>query len=271
MADSYFQFGRNSAATEAKFHLGCWHDAPLSDEGAAYAHYLSYLLDSPLHLLSELTDSKEEMSSLAADKGAELDLLLYWEPKRPWWQRLLRSSPAFSVVDHAPTSVLVINQPHYPLRRILLILRANKTDGAAVEWLGRLARPARAEVIVLPIVPPIPTLYRYGSIPLQAEVLLSGNTFSGAQLRHLISLCEMWGLRGTLLLDNSEPQRRIKWAVTASDCDLVIISGEPYHWLYRRMFGEIVRPLLIRSTRPVLIANNGPVKHEYNGWLRPRN
>jgi hypothetical protein len=188
-----------------------------------------------------------------------LDLLLYWEPERPWWQRWLGMTPALPAVNRIPSSILVVRQPRWPLRHILLILRADETDEAAIQWLGRLAPPARADIFVLPVIPPIPAMYRYGSVPLQAEVLLAPNTFSGAQLRHLAALCDEWGIQGTLLLHKSEPARRIEWAATTSDCDLIILSDEPYHWLQRRFFGELVRPLLHQSDRSLLIAKyNNP-------------
>jgi hypothetical protein len=232
------------------FRLGCFYEPPLPENGAAYMRYLSRLLNSPPQLLS----NGDGVDGQALYDKTDLDLLLYWEPERPWWQQWLGWTPAIGVVERSPVSVLVVRQPRWPLRRILLILRADETDEAAIQWLGQLAGSARVDLFVLPIIPPVPAMYRHGSVPLQAEVVLSPNTFSGAQLRHLVSLCADWGVKGRLLLHDSEPQRRIEWAANTSDCDLVILSDEQCHWLQRRFLGELVQPLLRRADRPVLVA-----------------
>jgi nucleotide-binding universal stress UspA family protein len=69
-----------------------------------------------------------------------------------------------------------------------------------------------------------------------------------------VSSFAAWEIRATLLLRDSEPRRRIAWAVAATNCDLIVISEEPYHWLQRRFLGELIRPLLRRADRPVLVA-----------------
>lgn len=235
---------------DSGFQLGCLYEPPLPEAGAAYMRYLSRLLNSPPRLLSQLPQNGGGYDETG------MDLLMYWEPERPFWQRWLGWTPAIRVVERSPASVLVVRQPRWPLRCILLILRADKTDEAAIQWLRQLAQFVRLDVSVLPIVPPIPVMYRYGSIPLLAEELLASNTYSGAQLRHLASLCNTLGIQSRLLLHNSKPQQRIEWAINASNCDLIVLSHEPYHWLHRRFLGELLRPLLRRTDRPVLIAKN---------------
>jgi hypothetical protein len=236
--------------------LGCLCEPPLPYEEAAYLRYLSHLLDSPLQMLPRQPENGVEPGWQGTNDSAGLDLLLYQEPERPWWQRWLGWTPASRVIDHNHSSVLIVRRPRWPLRRILLILRGHETDEAAVQWLGRVARPARAEVIVLPIIPPFPVMFRHGSLPLQAEVLLSPNTFSGVQLRRLASLFTHWDIETQILLNDSEPQARIEWALQTSGCDLVILSDESYHWIHRQFLGELVRPLLRKGDRPILIAKD---------------
>lgn len=242
------------------FRLGCFYEPPLPENGAAYLRYLSRLLNSPPRLLPTLSGNGDGAGSHTAHDATDLDLLLYWEPERPWWQRWLGWAPAIGVVERSHTSVLVVRRPRWPLRRILLILRADETDEAAIQWLRQLAGLVRVELFILPIIPPLPAMYRHGSIPLQAEVVLAPNTFSGAQLGRLVSLCAAWGIEAELMLHDSEPQRRIEWAARTSDCDLVLLSHEPHHWLHHRFLGELVRPLLRHTDRPVLVARNVPEK-----------
>lgn len=235
-------------------------ESPLSDNEMAYAHYLSRLLNSPPGSLLPRLATKRATGGPLTQEDDDLDLLVYWEPERPWWKRWLGLTPAVRVADQTRASVMVVRQPRWPLRRILLILRAHETDEIAIRWLARLARPAEADVFLLPIIPPVPALYRHGSIPLQAEVLLAPNTFSGMQIRRLELLCASWNIQGTLLMHDSHPQQRMKWATAASDCDLIIISDEPYHWIHRWFLGELVRPLLrANSDRSLLLARPATV------------
>ena len=236
--------------------MGCFYEPPLPENSAAYLRYLGRLLNSPPRLLPRLPESGVVADRQSVYGAADLDLLLYWEPQRPFWQRWLGWTPAIRVVERSPTSVLVVRQPRWPLRRILLILRADETDEAAIQWLERLVGSVRVELFVLPIIPPLSAMYRLGSLPLQAEVVLAPNTFSGAQLYRLASLCSAWGIEARLLLHDSEPQYRMEWAVHASNCDLVLLSHDPDHWLHRRFLGDLIRPLLRRTDRPVLIAKN---------------
>ncbi len=232
--------------------LDCLYQAPLAQVEADTLRYLGRLLNSPPRLLT-----KDEHQA-TSDASAPPDLLLYWEPERPCWQRWFGICPALRLVENAPSSVLVMRQVHkhhaWSLKRILLILRAHPSDDAAIQWVQRLATAAHADVFVLPIIPPIPAMYRYGQIPLQTEVVLSPNTYSGAQLRRLAALCQQWGVDGELLLKDNEPDRRMTWAADSSQCDLIVISEEPYRWLHRRFLGELVRPLLRHINRPILIA-----------------
>ncbi|MBK8899772.1 MAG: universal stress protein [Anaerolineaceae bacterium] len=239
--------------------LDCLYQEPLARAEADTMRYLGRLLNSPPRLLTP-----DELQA-ASDAAEPPDLLLYWEPERPRWQRWFGICPALRLVENAPSSVLIMRQAHklrsWSLKRILLILRAHPSDGTAIEWVQRLATAAHADVYVLPIIPPIPAMYRYGQIPLQVEVVLSPNTYSGAQLRRLVGLCQQWGVHGELLLKDSEPDRRMAWAADSSQCDLIIISEEPYPWLHRRFLGELVRPLLRHVHRPILIAREQASPH----------
>ena len=232
------------------------YESSLSTEAAAYVRYFSHLLGSPPHLLPQNRGTNGELRTASNDDLDNLDLLLYWEAKREWWQRVLRIYPVFRTLNRTVSSVLVVRQIRWPLRRILLILRADESDEAAIQWLRRLACPARATVFILPIVPPVPAMYRHGSLPLHTDITLATHTSSGARMRRLISLCATWNIQGELLLHNSEPQRRMEWAITTSNCDLIIISDEPERWILRQFFGELTRPLLHRANRPILIAKN---------------
>lgn len=243
------------AAGNPPTRIGSILEPPITNEWVAYTHYWSHLLDSPPCLLS--TDDTKILGEdeRGMEENGRLELLLYQEPEQLWWHRWLRGRTAERIANRAQCSVLVARRPHWPLRRILLILRGHESDEAAIQWVGRLAVSTQAQLFVLPIVPAAPNLYRHGNIPLPPEILLAPNTYSGQQLHRLLALSKQWGLRTLLLLRATPPAERIRWAILQSRCNLVIISKEPGDWFHRWFFGTLTGLLLRGLERPVLLAH----------------
>ncbi len=247
-------------SSDKTIRLGYGFNFPLTDEGRTYLHNINQLLGSSLHLPQG--NGRYSPTEQTAHSRGDADLFLYWESNRQWWQQWWGVTSALHVMEKTFPSVLVIRQPCWPIRRILLILRGDKTDESSIQWLERFARPAQADVFILPIIPPVPAMYHrdsiYNNILSQAEILVAEDTHSGAYLRQLASLCESWGIQNTLLLHDGGPQRRIDWAATTTECDLIILSDESNSQIERWFFGELVRPLLRWANRSVLVARAIP-------------
>jgi hypothetical protein len=237
-------------ASEAPLRVSCLCEPPLPPAQSSYLEHLGVQLKSPVRIIP----GRKETRSIPLIEPGDLDLLVYCEPDRPWWQRWLGWTPAIGLMSRTRASVWLVRQPRWPLKRILLILRGHESDYLALHWLDRLVRPKRTELFALPIIPPVPAMYRHDSLPLLPGVLLGFNAVSVPQLSDLAKRCAGWGINGTLLLHDQAPRRRIEWAMAASDPDLILIGAEPFPWIQRRLFGELERPLLGSADRPVLVA-----------------
>ncbi len=184
-----------------------------------------------------------------------LNLDLYTPPAQRWWQRWLFGAPAQRQLNHSTRSLLIMQQPRWPLRHILLILRAEQNDWAAIPWIERLAHPGQTTVSLLPVVPAWPRLHRrLASAQPTADVLMAPNTVSGAMLRQMAARLRQQQIAAIPILTRGEPNARIRAAVAAHDPDLILIAAEPHSRLLRAFYGELVRPLVKWVERPLLIA-----------------
>ena len=225
------------------------------EEVRTYANYLGTLLRSQISFLEG--SAKEDIKRINQEVN-ECNLVIFGEPKQSLLERLLTGCPCHKVVNQLPVSILVARRPRWPIQTVLLIVRVEKTDEAAVDWVGCLARPSGAKVTILPILYSSPSVYA----PVSSEEtalgeLLSPNTQPGRQLRCLSQRLARWQIEATLRFRQGEPEWQIHWEVTEGNYDLVVIGAEPYDSWQGLLMGKLVTPMLGWLDRPLLIARPG--------------
>lgn len=153
------------------------------------------------------------------------------------------------------TSVLLVRQPRWPIRQLLLVPLFNENDDTAANWIIRLARPSGAFVTILSIFPNIPVAYRLGShMQLGLDSILASNTTAGIWLRNFTKRLDQWNISGEICLRQGEPDWLIQQEIARKEFDMVVISAEIGGRLTRWLFGGLVGSLLRWADRPVLIA-----------------
>ncbi|NKQ37023.1 MAG: universal stress protein [Chloroflexi bacterium] len=184
------------------------------------------------------------------------DLIVLGKTEQSCRERVLADQPCGKFIAQSPASLLWAGQPRWPIQNILIILRFENTDDAAVEWLGRLAQPSGAAITLLPIVPSLPAMRRLGyRVQTGLDVLLSVNTPVGRRLRRLALRMASWQISGGLRLRQGEPEQQIQAEVAEGNYDLIVIGAEPGHGRsYHFQSGELVGPLLRWVERPLLVA-----------------
>ena len=144
-----------------------------------------------------------------------------------------------------------------------MIVRVEETDVAAVDWVGRLARPSGAKVTILPVLSSFPSVYAPASSEETAlGELLSPNTQPGQQLRHLSRRLAQWQIEGILHFRQGEPAWQIRWEVADGNYDLIVVGAEPYGRWQRLLMDELIAPMMGWLNRPLLIAR--PVRAAQN-------
>ncbi|HID52946.1 MAG TPA: hypothetical protein EYP41_13055 [Anaerolineae bacterium] len=219
---------------------------PETGKGGAVTAYAGYLRDL---LGGQVNDTwLAAQKDKACLKQTDCDLIVCGELEQSCLEQVWAGQP--------PASLLWARRPRWPIQNILLILRFEETDNAAVEWLERLALASSAAVTVLPIVPSLPAMHRLGNrIQTGLDLLLSANTPAGRRVRRLARRMAGWQISSGLRLRQGEPEQQIREEVAEGNYDLIVIGAEPGHGRsHHFQSGELVGPLLRWVERPLLIA-----------------
>jgi len=231
--------------------LACFQDDP-SKEIWAYADYLCSLLNSQISFI-DLPAART--APWIKFRTGDCDLLVFEEPKQSFIERLLAGQEGHRAVSQAPVSMLLTRRPRWPIKTILMITRTEETDEAALEWVGRLARPSGATVTILPVLCSFPSVYAPAcSEETALGEILSPNTQPGRQLRDLCQQLTQWQITASLRLRQGEPEWQLRWESAKGDYDLIVIGAEPDGRWRRWLGGELVAPMLRWANRPLLIA-----------------
>lgn len=218
----------------------------------AYGEYLTSLLQG--QTTYRQATAKDHISSINQAENS-CDLLIFGEPEQSAIERFLFGPVGRRVARKTSTTILVARQPHWPIRKILLVIRVEETEELAVDWAGRLTRFSDAQLTILPLVPSQPLIYGSGSrLQVGIASLLTPNTPSGKQLRRFLSQLRKWQVNGTLRVRQGDPLWQICWEIDEGKYDLVIIGADQCSRWRRWLFGELVGPLMCRVNRPLLIA-----------------
>jgi len=242
--------------------LACFQHDTIEDI-RAYADYLCYLLQGDISFLEVPANG---VVKWIRKEAGDCDLIVFGEPKQSLIKRFLIGHPCHKVVNQMPLSIMIPRRPSWPIQTILLIVRIEETDEAAVDWVGRLARLSGARVSILPISSSYHSLYA----PISSEEtalgeLLSPYTQPGQLLRYLSHRIAQWQIDGTLRFRQGEPEWQIRWEVMDGNYDLIVIGGEPYGRCQPWLMSELVVPMLSWLNRPLLIARPLPADQSTTG------
>ena len=182
--------------------------------------------------------------------------LLYHEPQHGRWQRPFGYWHTHHLIARARGSVLVVQQPRWPLRQILLVVRGEAGDETAVLWAKTLAQASGATVAIMPIIPACPGMYQMGNeVQARLDILLQPNTISGQRLNSYKDQLEQADVPYHFCQQSGSPDQQIQQKVTEMEPDLIVVGAERHGRLQRWYLGEIVGPLLRWIDRPLLVAN----------------
>ncbi len=220
-----------------------------------YAERLAELLHAYIYRFEPPAQPKDTLRELNfALAEFQPDLLIACPPGAAMTRSTMKSGLAPRFLNRLPVSTLIARTACWPLKKILLVLiDSSPSSDRAIEWAGSLARPSRAEVSVLPVLPPVPPIYGDG---LQHHVpqLLTANDPFGQTARRIAGHFSDTGIQATFRLRQGDPADQILAEMAASNPDLVILAAEDPRPLYRALTGSLLKPVLQAANCPVLIA-----------------
>jgi nucleotide-binding universal stress UspA family protein len=194
-------------------------------------------------------------------RSTPCDLVVCARACEPLARRVLCGPADARLAECLPISLLVVANPHWPLRKILLVILDPNSNEASLAWVRTLAQEADTVVTALAVVPPIPDLY--GNLPgMKHDIgqLLATGTPLGKEMRRVAQLLVDWRINGVLRLRQGPISREIRLEAQEGDYDLIVLCAETQDRLMHLVLGGLVNPLLRWADRPVLIAKSTLVK-----------
>lgn len=244
---------------------------PISLVVKTYAQKLSALLGAHLSCFETSKSSIGACRALVEEtKVAKPDIVIFRAPCQSLIERFVAISVENMLTELLPASSLLVCGYRWPIKKILLVIQNDGSDEAAINWALKLGKPSSAFVTVLTITAPVPKTY--AQIQPDVATLLTTECPVGRKMRWVARRLADWEIEGTLRLRNESPSDQIQCEMIEGDHDLIIIAAEPKNRLRRRIYGELIKPLLNCADRPLLIAKPRRIFEEKQGkQLRENN
>lgn len=228
-----------------------------------YAKHLASLLGahiSQLEIPPNGSDSSLALSFEIEHKNA--DIVFLGELNRSLIEKFVEEPAKKTYTNQFLSSLLVVREPRWPIKGILLVLRNDASDETALYWTLSLARPTRAEVTILPITLPTPIINDWDfCIWCSIDTFLTSDTEWGKNLRLAAQQLVSSEISGTIRLRQEPPVWQIRLELLENEYDLVIIDCGPPDMLWHSIMGEVVNPLLSWTDLPKLITKSAIKDH----------
>jgi len=220
------------------------------DEIRSYAEYIRDLLNASI----EYVPGETALDALVQKARDDYELVIIGRSDKSFCQRLLSRLTDRKSGGHLPASLLIARRPRQPLRRLLLVIQGNASDGEATDWTLRLAGPSGASVTALAVVPPVPAMY-CGLARMEQGLaeLLTTDTILGRQMRQVTQQLVNGQIEGTLRLRQGSPEWEIRREVAEGRFDLLVIAAAPQDSLARLTLGDLTVSLLRTVNRSILV------------------
>lgn len=164
------------------------------------------------------------------------------------------------LADQASMSVLVVRESRPDLKRILISIGGRKMNRSVVETGAQLARAAEAEVTVLYVTEPVPSMYTgLSGIEETLEELLQTDTPIAQHLRWSAQYLADNEIQSELEIRHGVVADEIMREAMQGDYDLIVIGEKTVKRPLRRFMIDKVTPQVVeRAPCSVLVVRSSP-------------
>lgn len=150
--------------------------------------------------------------------------------------------------------LLVVSQPNWPIKNILLLLNEDALGESALNWTINIAQPTGANVTILPFTSSIPENFYYESVMRRGkDSVLSTQTRFGRKLRLVAQTLVENEISGMLRFRQEPPVWQIRFELLENEYELVIADCGSHNWFWQSILAEAVTPLFSWTKVPMLI------------------
>ena len=233
-----------------------------------YVHALASLLKANFSRFEPKYTYRDVIKGLnekAAQLQAELVIFETFESTFP--KSFRKSSLDRKFVQQLETSTLIIKQLQWPIRNLLLVIKDEICDETAINWALRLAKPSHAAVTILPIIIPIPEMYKQSAREnINVSSLLSSNSILGRKVLQTMRRFMEQDIEVDISLSNETPFWQVWYEIKNKSYEIILIAADPGNWLLRWAGGELAASVVEWADQSVLISKPFESQSRRKSW-----
>jgi hypothetical protein len=169
-------------------------------------------------------------------------------------ERIIHGSWELRTLERFHTPCLLPRSPRLPIQSIMLVLHKDGSDTDTVDLVARIAASKNARVIVLVLLPQVPTMYQgLNRMEHSLSDILQSQSKLGCRLRRIsMQLCND-SIRGEIHLKQGHTDFAIQEEIAEADIDLIVTAKPGKRRFSIRIDDDIVTRMLRWIERPVLL------------------
>jgi nucleotide-binding universal stress UspA family protein len=190
---------------------------------------------------------------------ASYDLVVIGSRGRRGVRRLLFGSMAAHVVEHTPTSVLVVKGRRRTMDRFLVCTAAGPASERTVQFSGRLARSVDASVTLIHVMSqgPLSRGAILDDLEAAADELIKRRTREGLHLNKTVDLPVTERTKARTVVRHGLVVDEIVAEVEEGQFDLLVIGAHTTPGIKRPFVGDLAEQMLLAVDISVLVVNQG--------------
>jgi uncharacterized protein len=183
------------------------------------------------------------------------DLIVVGSRGRRGIRRLFLGSLAARVMEHTPTSVLVVKGRRRKLKRFLVCSAAGPTSESAVLFAGRLARALDASITLIHVMSQLRVDEEGDPIDLrsQADELIERRSREGVHLNRILDLLAAKGTKARAVVRHGLVVDEIVAEAKEGQLDLVVLGAHITPGISNLLADNLAEQILLAADLPVLV------------------
>jgi nucleotide-binding universal stress UspA family protein len=209
--------------------------------------------DIPITIHQRVGRLSNEVIKQAQD--VPYDLIVVGSRGRRGIRRLLLGSLAARVMEHTPTSVLVVKGRRRKLKRFLTCSAAGPTSERAVLFAGQLARAVDASVTLIHVMSQLPVDEEADPIDLraQADELIERRSREGVHLNQMLDILAAEGTKARAVVRHGLVVDEIVAEAKEGQFDLVVLGAHITPGVSSLLATNLAEQILLAADLPVLV------------------
>lgn len=239
------------------------HDEQLEEVGQVAETAIAELKAQNVPVVVQRCVGRMDDEAIRQAYAAPYDLVVIGSRGRRGIRRLLFGSMAAHVVEHVvehtPTSVLVVKGRRRKMNRFLVCTAAGPASERTVRFSGRLARAVDASVTLIHVMSQVSLS---GGAPLDdleaaADELIERRTREGLHLNKMVDLLVAEGTKARAVVRHGLVVDEIVAEVGEGQFGLLVVGAHTTPGVKRSFVGDLAEQTLLAVDIPVLVVNQG--------------